>query len=59
MNGQNCTDGLEYPTLYNSWYECTRDAQLESMKLLSKAGYKYVNDHKIATKYNCLPVRTY
>ena len=50
---------IEYPTLYDSWYECSRDANVESAKLLSRMGYKYVNDYKVATKYNCKPVRTY
>ena len=58
-SGQNCLGPKEYPTMYNSWYECTRDAHKESQKLLAKAGYKYVNENKIATKYTCVPVRTY
>jgi hypothetical protein len=45
--------------MYNSWYECARDAHKESQKLLAKAGYKYVNENQIATKYTCVPVRTY
>jgi len=50
---------VEYPTLYDSWYECSRDANVESAKLLSRMGYKYVNDYKVGTKYNCKPVRAY
>ena len=38
---------VEYPTMYNSWYECSRDAHVESVKLLSKMGYKNVNDYKV------------
>ena len=50
---------MEYPTLYDSWYECSRDAHAESTKLLSKMGYKTVNEYKIGTKYHCRGVRTY
>ena len=50
---------MEYPTVYNSWYECSRGAQSESVKLLSKMGYKYVNDYKVGTKYHCKEVQTY
>ena len=50
---------LEYPTVYNSWYECSRDAHVESVKLLSKLGYKNVNDYKVGTKYHCKAVQTY
>jgi len=45
--------------MYDSWYECARDAHKESQKLLAQAGYKYVNENRIATKYTCMPVRTY
>ena len=50
---------MEYPTIYNSWYECSRDAHVESGKILSKMGYKYVNDFKVGTKYHCKAVQTY
>ena len=50
---------LEFPTLYNSWYECSRDAHVESIKLMSRMGYKYINDYRVGTKYNCKAVRTY
>jgi hypothetical protein len=50
---------IEYPTLYDSWYECSREAHVKSIKLMSKIGYRDVNDHKIGTKYNCRAVYTY
>ena len=50
---------ITYPTMYNSWYECSRDAHVESVKLLSKMGYKNVNDYKVGTKYHCKSVPTY
>ena len=45
--------------VYDSWYECSRDAHVESVKLLSKMGYKNVNDYKVGTKYHCKSVPTY
>ena len=59
MQGSACLAPMEYPTTYDSWYECSRDAQVESMKLLSKMGYAYVNKYKLGTKYNCKIVYTY
>jgi len=48
-----CLAPLEYPKLFNSWYECSRTAHKESLLLMTKMGYKYVNDNKIAMKYTC------
>ena len=59
LNGPDCIGPKEYPTMYGSWYECARDAQIESIKLLSQTGYKSVNENQIATKYTCMEVRTY
>ena len=49
-----CLDPVTYPTSYDSWYECSRAAHTESVKLMSKMGYKYINDMKIGTRYTCL-----
>jgi hypothetical protein len=58
--GQNaCLPPMEHSTMYDSWYECSRDAHVESIKLLSKMGYAYVNKYEIGTKYNCRSVYTY
>ena len=59
IQGTACMTAIEYPTLYGSWYECSRDANIESGKLLSKMGYKYVNDYKVGVKYHCKAVPTY
>jgi hypothetical protein len=59
MQGSACLAPMEYPTLYDSWYECSRDAHVESVKLLSKMGYAYVNKYQLGTKYNCKAVYTY
>ena len=48
-----CIAPMEYPKQFNSWYECSRTAHTESIKMLSKMGYKYINEYKIATKYSC------
>jgi len=54
-----CLPPVEYPIIYNSWYECSRDAHMESAKLLSKMGYAHVNKYQLGTKYNCRSVYTY
>ena len=55
--GQNmCMAPIKSNILYNSWYECSRAAHQESIKIYSKLGYKVVNDGKIATRYNCIAV---
>ena len=59
LGGTKCMPPIEYPTQFNSWYECSRTAHLESVRLLSKMGYKYVNEYKVGTKYSCKPVQTY
>ena len=52
--GQNmCMSPIESPILYDSWYECSRAAHKESLKIYSRLGYKTVNDGKIATRYTC------
>ena len=55
--GQNmCMAPIESTILYDSWYECSRAAHKESLKIYSKLGYKVINDGKIATRYNCTEV---
>jgi len=52
--GENmCMAPVKSPILYDSWYECSRAAHKESLNILSKIGYKAVNDGKIATRYTC------
>jgi len=50
---------IEYPILYDSWYECSRAAHQESLSIMSKMGYKDVNDYQVGTKYHCKEVATY
>ena len=52
--GQNlCMAPVQSPILYNSWYECSRAAHQESIKIYSKLGYKVVNEARLATRYMC------
>lgn len=54
--GQNmCLEPLQSKKLYDSWYECSRAAHKESLKILSRIGYAEVNKGKIATRYTCTP----
>ena len=57
--GNACMGPMEYPAVYNSWYECSRAAHVESSKLLSKMGYAHVNKYRVGIKYNCKRVETY
>ena len=53
LGGQTCLPPIQSPITYNSWYECSRAAHQESMKMMSNLGYKVVNRDKIAMKYRC------
>ena len=48
-----CMPPAQSPILYDSWYECSRAAHQESIKIYSKLGFKLVNDNKLATRYTC------
>ena len=55
--GQNlCMTPIENKILYDSWYECSRAAHQQSIKIYSKLGYKVVNKGKLATRYTCTAV---
>ena len=53
LGGQLCMPPVQSPILYNSWYECSRAAHQESIKIYSKLGYKLVNENRLATRYTC------
>ena len=53
ISGNGCLPHVEYPTIFNSWYECSRAAHKESIIILQKMGYAKVNQYQIGTKYNC------
>jgi len=48
-----CMPPTQSSILYNSWYECSRAAHKGSLQILSKIGYKAVNDGKIGIRYVC------
>lgn len=48
-----CMPPTQSSILYDSWYECSRASHKESLQILSKIGYKVVNDGKIGTRYVC------
>ena len=54
-----CLPPVEYPVQFNSWYECSRAAHQESVKLLAKIGYKEVNEGHVGTRYTCQSVEVY
>ena len=54
LGGQVCMPPIQSPIIYDSWYECSRAAHQESVKIMSKIGYKVVNRDKIAMKYRCI-----
>ena len=56
LEGQVCMPPIHSPIVYNSWYECSRAAHQESLKIMANIGYKVVNRDKIAMKYRCRPV---
>lgn len=49
---------IKYPRVFDSWYECSRAAHVESVKVLTKMGYTYVNKHQVGTKYSCILEKT-
>ena len=51
--GNACMKPITYPRVFDSWYECSRTAHVESIKILRSAGYAYVNRYQIGTKYSC------
>ena len=53
LGGQVCMPPIESPVIYNSWYECSRDAHQQSLKMISKLGYRTVNKDQIGMKYRC------
>ena len=56
LGGQKCLPPVESPIMYDSWYECSRAAHQESLKIMSKLGYTVVNKDQIAMKYRCKEV---
>ena len=49
----SCLPPMQFPKTFDSWYECSKSAHTEAAMLMSKMGFKYVNDNKIAMSYSC------
>jgi hypothetical protein len=58
LGQQTCMQPMEYPILFDTWYECARKAHQESGKILSTMGYKKVNESRIGIKYYCREINT-
>ena len=56
LGGQTCMAPIQSPIMYESWYECSRAAHQQAIKIYSKLGYKVVNKGKLATRYSCTAV---
>ena len=56
VNPTACLPPIEFPKQFNSWYECSRSAHKESLTMISKMGYKYINEHNITMNYSCREV---
>ena len=56
LGGQTCLPPIQSPIMYDSWYECSRAAHQESLKIMSKLGYTVVNRDQIAMRYRCKKV---
>ena len=54
MQENACMKPIKYPQLFNSWYECSRAAHIQSVKILRRGGYVWVNKYKVGTKYSCV-----
>ena len=53
LGGQKCMPPVYSPVMYESWYECSRAAHQESVKIMSTLGYNVVNKDRIGMKYRC------
>jgi len=53
LGQQLCMPPIQSRVMYDSWYECSRAAHQQSIKIYSKLGYKVVNENKLATRYTC------
>ena len=59
VNNNGCLPPIESKITYDSWYECSVAAHKDSVSLLQKMGYAYVNKYKVGTKYTCKLIKTY
>ena len=51
--GTKCMPPVTYPSVYDSWLECSKAAHLESIKLMESFDMDFVNENKVGMKYSC------
>jgi hypothetical protein len=59
IQGNQCLAPVESTRTYDSWYECSVEAQKKAAVILRKMGYADVNKYKVGTKYYCKAVQTF
>ena len=57
--GDRCMPPINFPTVYDSWKECSIAAHAESIKIIESSDPDFFNKNKVGMKYICRPVRTY
>ena len=59
MVGTQCMSPMDFPTVYDSWKECSIAAHAESIKLIEGSESDFFNKYKVGMKYVCNPVVMY
>ena len=59
IQGTNCSMPMIYPTMYDTWKECSETALSESLRIMQKTPAEYANKYKMGIKYHCEEVSTY
>ena len=50
---------INFPTVYDSWKECSIAAHTEAIKLIKGSEPDFFNKNKVGMKYICRSVRMY
>ena len=53
LAGTKCMTPIPYPGVYDSWIECSKADQLESIKLLETLDPDFINENQVGMKYTC------
>ena len=59
LGGQTCLPPITYPSVFDSWLECSKTAHLESIELMDSFDPDFVNEYEVGMKYNCKRVAVY
>ena len=59
MAGTKCMPPIYFPTIYDSWTECSIAAHEESIKIIKASEPDFFEKNKVGMKYICDPVKTY